>query len=398
MKPIRVLHCIFSTNTGGLEAGVVKLINNIDHGEVEQAICSFTPPRTGGGSCLDALTNPHCRIYQLQRRRGNDLRLVGQLMDAIRDFRPTIVHTRSWGTYLEGAMAATLTGTPALVHGEHGTPSPGRWRHRWAYRLLARRTRVVITVSEALANHYREMCRGWGTVVRTIHNGVDDRHYVPAADPSAAKANLQLSPSALVVGTVGRLVPVKAFEVLIEAMAHVVRRQPEAVLLLVGEGPERERLVEVAERANIASHVRFVGHTSAVVPYYQAMDVYVNSSHSEGISNSILEAQACGVPVVATAVGGNPEILRHAGIGGMLVPPGVPEPLGEALARILEDRRGLPERRAAARRNVVENFSLRSMIENYKNIYIGLASSGGANLATPVCEAVRSGHRVEGES
>jgi sugar transferase (PEP-CTERM/EpsH1 system associated) len=369
MKPIRVLHCIFTAGVGGLEVGVVKLVNSITAAEIQQGVCAFTGPGGGNGSCFDGISNPHCRIFQLHRRRGNDVRLVGQLMRVIREFRPTVIHTRNWATYLEGAAAALMCSTPVLIHGEHGTPSPGRWRHKWAYRLLARRTRVVVTVSEALARLYHETCQSWATEVRTIHNGVDARRYVPPAEPAAAKAALGLPPSALVVGSVGRLELVKGFDVLLHAMARIVKDVPNALLLLVGDGSQRANLEATALQLGVARRVRFAGHRSEVVPYYQAMDVYVNASHSEGISNGILEALACGVPVVGTAVGGTPEILRKAGIGGRLVAPSNPEELAMVLVHFLQDSRRGTGYREAARQTACENFGLKQMVKRYENLY-----------------------------
>jgi len=367
------LHCIFTASVGGLEAGVVKLVNNIPAAEIQQGVCAFTAPNGTKGSCFDAITNPRCRTFQLHRRRGNDVRMVGQLLRVIRAFRPTVIHTRNWATYLEGAAAAVMSSTPVLIHGEHGTPSPGRWRHKWAYRLLARRTRVVVTVSEALARLYHDTCQSWAAKVRTIHNGVDEQRYVPPAEPAAAKAAIGLSPASLVVGSVGRLEPVKGFDVLVHALGRIAKDVPNALLLLVGEGSERANLEATARQLGMTGRVRFVGHHSNVVPYYQAMDVYVNSSHSEGISNGILEALACGVPVVGTAVAGNPEILRHAGMGGTLVPANDAEALAAALTLILHDVEGRPRRREAAQQTIREHFSLNQMIRQYEQLYLEAA-------------------------
>lgn len=370
MGSIRVLHCIFSSGVGGLEAGVVKLVNHITAGDISHGICTFTDPGRDHASCFDDVANPHCRLFRLRRRCGNDVALIAQLMRVIRDFRPTVVHTRNWATYAEGALAAMLTATPVLIHGEHGTPSPGRWRHRWAYRLLARRTRVVVTVSEALSRLYHGMCKSWATEVRTIHNGVDEQRYVPASDLLAAKAALDLPPGARVIGSVGRLVPVKGFEVLLESMARIANQVPRALLLLVGEGPEQASLEAAARRLGITDRVRFAGHRAEVIPYYHAMDVYVNSSHSEGISNGILEALSCGVPVVGTAVGGTPEILcRVENGGGILVPPNDPDALAKTLIEHLEEGALGPQRRVAARQAILRHFSLERMIRQYESLY-----------------------------
>jgi sugar transferase (PEP-CTERM/EpsH1 system associated) len=372
---IRVLHCIFTTSVGGLEVGVVKLVNHIQSPDIEQGICAFTGADGQNGSCLDAITNSRCRLYQLHRRCGNDPLMVAELLRVIREFRPHVIHTRNWATYLEGALATVLTSTPVLIHGEHGTPSPGRWRHRWAYRLLARRTRIVVTVSEALARHYQDTCRSWATEVRTIHNGVDDKCYVPAADTAAAKAALGLPAGALVAGSVGRLVPVKGFDLLLEATASILKAVPETHLLLVGDGPELQPLQAAAARLGITERVHFAGHKSDVVPYYQAMDVYVNSSHSEGISNGILEALACGVPVVATAVGGSPEILARAGIAGTLVPPEDAAALAAGLSQYLQNDKGRALRRAAGRQAIADHFNLSRMVSQYVALYRAVAEN-----------------------
>jgi sugar transferase (PEP-CTERM/EpsH1 system associated) len=369
MQPIRILHCIFTSGVGGLEMGVVKLVNNITAPDISHAICTFTEQDADGGNCLESVTNTHCRVYKLNRRCGNDIRLVSQLMGVIKDFRPTVVHTRNWATYVEGALAAILTATPALVHGEHGTPSPGRLRHRLAYRALACRTKVVVAVSEALAQVYKSICRSWASEVRTIHNGVDERRYVPPASLAAAKVALGLPPTSPVIGSVGRFVPVKGFDVLLQSMKRITKAMPEAVLLLVGDGPEKASLRDIAKGCGLVDNVLFVGQRNNVVPYYQAMDVYVNSSHSEGISNGILEALACGVPVVGTDVGGTPEIVRCVENGAALVPPNNPDALYSALINHLEDESSRQLYRESARNAVCKHFSLGQMISQYEKLY-----------------------------
>ncbi len=333
VKEIRVLHCIFSPEIGGMETGLVNLINHPRSPVLRHAVCAYTPERGSPGSCFDRIQNPECRVFQLHRARGNDPQLVAQLLGVMRAYRPTVVHTRNWATYVEGAIAATLARAPALIHGEHGTPSPGLWRHKWAYRLLARRTQLVVTVSDALAEHYRTTYGYWAPTIRTIRNGVDMEKFSPTADRASAKAALGLAGLSPVVGSVGRLVPVKGYDILLRAAALLIRQRPDARFLLIGDGPEKTNLQSLARQLGVENHVQFAGEQADVVPFYQAMDLFVSSSHSEGISNVILEALACGVPVVGTEVGGTPEILRLAGAAGI-------RPLFRIHLSIAESRHG----------------------------------------------------------
>jgi glycosyltransferase involved in cell wall biosynthesis len=162
---------------------------------------------------------------------------------------------------------------------------------------------------------------------------------------------------------------VKGFDLLLESFAQIIKQVPKAVLLLVGDGPERAHLEATAHRLGLAPQIRFVGQQANVVPYYQAMDVYVNSSHSEGISNGILEALACGVPVVGTSVGGTPEILRSAAGGAVLIPPNDPGALTAALRVELANEHTRPARRDAARQAIRDYFSLQRMISQYESLY-----------------------------
>src|SRR5205823_2929287 len=128
----------------------------------------------------------------------------------------------------------TLTGSQCLIHGEHGTPFFDGWKRQWAYRVLARRTRLVVTVSDSLGRRYREACGAWAAPCRTIRNGVDDVLFSPAQDRAAAKRALGLPAGRRVVGCVGRLVPIKGFDVLIKAIPEVLRAFPGTQFVIVG--------------------------------------------------------------------------------------------------------------------------------------------------------------------
>jgi sugar transferase (PEP-CTERM/EpsH1 system associated) len=369
MRQIRILHCIFNPEIGGMQNGLVNVINHLNREDLIHGVCAFEPAPSTKGSCLGRIRNPRCQIFQLQRSRGNDPKLVAGLVNVIRRFKPTVVHTRNWATYAEGCIAATLAGSHCVVHGEHGTPFFDGWKHRWAYRCLAMKTRLVVTVSDSLNRLYMENCGRWAAKVRTIRNGVDDVLFCPARDRAAPKRALGLAPDALVVGCVGRLVPIKGFDLLIRAMPEVLRQLPRTRFVMVGPGPELANLTDLAQQCGVLDKVTFLGNRGDPQLCYQAMDLYVSTSRWEGISNTVLEALACGVPVVATAVGGTPEVLHHVGDGGVLTPSENVERLACAIVDVLADDNGLRRRSEAAREAVRRHFSLRKMLESYESMY-----------------------------
>jgi glycosyltransferase involved in cell wall biosynthesis len=205
----------------------------------------------------------------------------------------------------------------------------------------------------------------------TIHNGVD-AHRFRDDDRETGRQALGMPADAVVVGTVGRLDPVKDQLGLLEAFARLAKTDSRAVLAIVGDGPCREALEARARMPDLAGRVRLYGERHDVPVLLQGLDVFVLPSIAEGISNTILEAMATGVPVVATRTGGNPELVEDA-VTGMLVPVGRPEALAEALRAYVTD----PHLRAlhgkAARQRVLEEFALGRMARRYADLYQALA-------------------------
>src|SRR5437588_10888635 len=369
MRPTRILHCIFNAEIGGMQNGLVNLLNHLQAPDLTHAVCAYAPAPGANGSCFARIRNPNCQVFQLQRSCGNDPRLLRHLVGVIRQFKPDVIHTRNWATYGEGAAAATLAGTPCLIHGEHGTPYFDGWKHKWAYRLLALKTRLVVTVSESLRRLYHATCGRWAARAQTIRNGVDDVRFAPAADRAAARAALGLPVSALVIGSVGRLVPVKGYDILLRAVAQVCKAIPRAHFVIVGPGPEFGNLTALAQALGVQDSVTFTGACANAPAVYHAMDLYVSTSRWEGISNTILEALASGVPVIGTAVGGTPEVLQMAGPSGALISPDDANELALAIVRWLDDPAHLRRRREAARDTIRQHFSLEKMLRSYESMY-----------------------------
>jgi glycosyltransferase involved in cell wall biosynthesis len=206
-----------------------------------------------------------------------------------------------------------------------------------------------------------------------IHNGVDTRRFEPNGEArSATRKELGLPQDSFVVGTVGRLVPIKDHQTLLNAAALLIERGADVRVLLVGSGPERENLQRQATNA-LEGRVCFVGDSSRVPQMLNAMDVFVLPSLKEGMSNTLLEAMASGLPVLATNVGGNPEIVEND-VNGCLFTPGDAQWLASKLHLLAHSPALIHQLGTAARNRAIESFSLSRMLETYRSFYLELAA------------------------
>ncbi len=362
---LHVAHVLHSLEVGGTENGVVNLVTRL--GGVRHSVIAMT---TAGplAARLPAGVGVRC----LGKRPGIDARAILRLARELRRLRPTVVHSRNWGA-LDAVLAARLARVPVVIHGEHGREAsdllgldPRRNRLR---RLAARLVDRFVTVSFDLRRWLIETVRIPAARVVTIHNGVDTERFGDEGR-EAGRAALGLAPDRLVVGAVGRLDPVKDHAGLLAAFALVA--EASAMLVIVGEGPCRSPLETRVRALGLGERVRLLGERGDVALLLRGLDVFVLPSLGEGISNTLLEAMATGLPVVATRVGGNPELVED-GVNGRLVPPADPGALAGALAEYLAD----PALRAlhgkTSRQLAVERFGLDRMAARYRKLYRGLA-------------------------
>lgn len=369
--PVRVMHLVYSFGTGGMEVGVAKLTNAIDPSIVLSSICSCRPLGT-----LYKRLRPEVRFFQLDRRPGFDIRLVLHLYRLLRRERPDILHTHGWGTLCEGLVAATWAGVPIVVHGEHGTLQTRRHQalvQRWFWRRVHR----LLAVSSRLRER---MARRIGFPLDRIHvirNGVDTVRF-NTNHRAGARIALGVQPERLVLGTAGRLVPVKDHATLLRAWALLEARGLAITCVIAGWGELKEELIGLAASLGLKD-MRFLGNRRDIEHVLAALDVFILSSKSEGLSNTIQEAMASGVPVVATHVGGADELVIE-GETGLLVPPKHPEALADAIERLLVDPAARARMGEAGRRRAEQEFSLDRMVQAYVQMYIDLAAR--ANLSS----------------
>ena len=369
---VRVLHLVHRLGadgrTGGMEYGVIKLVNGMCGGSIVAGVCSTR----AGDPAIRSLLDPAVPYFECRGRAGNDLRLIPALWRVFRQFRPHIVHTHSWGTLIEGLVAARLARVPRVIHGEHGTLQL-RGYQRLVQRVAWGRADRVLSVSSRLADRLAREVGFDRSRIHTIRNGVDTGRF-DTAGRAAARRDLEIGEDVVAIGTVGRLVAVKDQATLLSAFAQTFQRQSNAQLCLAGDGPLKDALQQQARQLGIERQVRFLGHRPDVQRVLAALDIFVLSSTSEGMSNTILEAMASGLPVVATAVGGADELVLE-GKTGLLVPAGQPGLLAEALVSLAADSERRASMGRSARERALTEFSVARMIADYEKLYLALTNA-----------------------
>jgi L-malate glycosyltransferase len=342
------------------------LANGLDPERFVSSVVSFATPDP-------RQTNLHTRVrlVALHKPEGNNPTLIYRLYRVLRDLRPHIVQTHNWGTLLEGVVAAKLAGVPIVVHAEHGTIQGG-WGRLVIQRFLWRAVHKVLCVSQAHRQRLAETVQFPYDRLTLILNGVDVQAFTPRpADKDTIRAEMGLELDPIYIGTVGNLRPVKNQVLLLQAAQQVCARYHNVRVVIIGEGPLRGQLVRTAEALGIQKQVCWLGARADIPELLNALDIFVLPSLSEGLPMSVLEAMACGLPVVATDVGGIPEVVVH-GHTGLLVSSQDVQQLTAALETLVQQPCMRLTLGRQGRERVVEHFSLQRMVHDYQLLYESL--------------------------
>ncbi|AUX48869.1 hypothetical protein SOCE26_104120 [Sorangium cellulosum] len=371
-RPVKVAHVVLALNVGGLERVVLRLLERMERGRFVPVVCALQEP----GALADELARLDVPLVVVARKPGLDPGLSVRLAAWLRREGVRLVHTHNPGPHLYGALAAALAraaslpardaGGPRVVHTKHGRNYPTDKRKVLVNRVATALTDRVVAVSDDARAVALDVERVDPAKVVTILNGVDTEVFRPG-DAGAARARLGVPAAGYHVGCVARLSPEKDHATLLAAFARLREVRPDAHMTLIGDGQLRPALEQQASRLGLGGAVTFAGTRGDVAELLPAFDVFALASLTEGISLTLIEAAAAGLPIVATRVGGNPEILRE-GETGLLVSPGAPETLAAALEAVaVRDDRAEMGLRGRAR--VVERFGIERMARAYEDLY-----------------------------
>ena len=369
---IHIQHVLLSLEPGGLENGVVNVVNRLNRDRFRSSVCCLK--HAGGFACR---LPPQVSVHEMALRSGNDPLMPLKLALLFRRTRPDIVHTRNPEAFFYGMLGAKIAGVPAVVHSEHGRTFLDRPLRFRVQRILSGYVDAIFAVSEQLKRDLASHVGIAADRIGVLHNGVDLARFAPA-DRDAVRARLGIAPGTILIGSVGRLAKVKDYPCLLRAVAALGVEDVE--VMLVGDGPERGALEDLSRTPALRGRVRMLGHRDDISALLGAMDVFVLPSISEGMSNTLLEAMAAGVAIVASNVGGTPEIVRD-GVDGLLFESGDEFALRESLHRLMADALLRARFGQTGRERVLANFSIEAMISRYEALYqsvLGRTSRPGA--------------------
>ena len=336
---VRIAFIVHGMQTGGIERSVTRVIRGLNQEYFEAIVVCLD--RTGPAA--DWLDDD-VPVFEIKKRHGNDLLAIKRLANLLRQEEIDIVQSHNWGTLIETVIARKIAGVSHHIHAERGTVlgqvvAKG-WKH--LVRSTAMKTALktidrVMSNSHAVAQRVESRCGFAAKNITVIPNGVEG---YTDCDKQMAKEEVRnqlgIKTDATVVGSVGRLEHVKGYDTLIDAFGQILDENVK--LILVGEGSEKESLEKLVKHLRIENRVYFVGHQNDVSNWLSALDIYVNSSRSEGMSQSIVEAMSIGLPIVATDVGDAKRmLLRDDKPSGLICDPSDPAVMAQAIQDLISN-------------------------------------------------------------
>lgn len=372
-SPPLIAHIIYSLGVGGLENGLVNLINRMPPDQYRHVIICLK----NSTDFSNRLRREDVSIYELNKNDGQDWFSFVEMYRLLRRIKPDIVHTRNLAA-IEYQVPALLAGAKFRVHGEHGwdtfDPCGENKKYRWLRRLLSLIIHRFIPLSQHLQNYLLNNVKIPGKKISRICNGVDTDMFTPRSGVRMPLRDCPfvLKDGDLLIGTVGRMHGVKDQLTLVKAFIELLERHAECIdsvrLVMVGEGPLKDEALKLLAEKKLDGYAWLPGQRDDVADIMRSFDVFVLPSQAEGISNTILEAMASGLPVIATNVGGNPELVVH-GQTGLLTEKQNPIQMADYLyeyvasqpMRLLHGKNG--------RQRVLTEFSMHEMIARYCEVY-----------------------------
>ena len=364
---MKIMHLVLSMDVGGLERVVLSLVGQaLAMGHDVSVLCLERP-----GDLSESVEALAVKLWCVDKPAGLRLATIGRIEKVLRQVRPEVVHTHQIGALFYGGPAAKRAGVPVVVHTEHGMHFDRSARACWLGWWAARRAQRFFCVSPDIARAVVGRRVAAATKVLVVPNGIDTRKF-QTSEGAGLRGSLGIPAGVMVIGTVGRLVEIKRQDVLIRGFARLrIDRPTPPHLVLVGNGPLEDELRRLTAGLGVAERVHFMGYQNTPEEFLGIMDIFAMTSRSEGMPLAILEAWATGLPVVASRVGGVPELIEDGrtgllfdsgdeiGLAGLL------ETLGEEpqLARRLAD---------AGRHHVCTCFDVSVMAQEYHRHYVEL--------------------------
>lgn len=367
-----VLHVMYRFDTGGLENGIVNLINHMPADAYRHAVLALTEVT----DFKQRIKRTDVEFISLHKPPGHGVWQYPKLFKLFRQLRPHIVHSRNMAA-LEVQVPAWAAGIPVRIHGEHGRDVGDLDGNNVTYQRMRRAYKPFvhhyIALSRDLDNYLVQKVRVPPSKITQAYNGVDTEHFCPAPSGTQAIAGCPFDPARhWLVGTVGRMQTVKDQTMLAHAFVLVLQMDPTLKqrlrLVMVGEGPLRAQAQGILEAAGVAHLAWLPGERSDVADIMHGLHAFASPSLSEGISNTILEAMASGLPVIATAVGGNADLVQQPDTG-FIVPAADADAMAREIVKLASNPESAYNMGRLGRQRVLDQFSMQAMVSTYVGVY-----------------------------
>lgn len=360
---IRVLHFITELSTGGAQKALAQLVQNINRDRYHLIACCYY---NGNGRFGRKIANQGIEVIDLNVTSNRDPRAIWRLYNLFNEHEPHILHSWLYHANMPGRIFGRIAKIPIIFSSERTMGMEPRYRY-WLNRLTSRWTDRVICVSETVARFVESDIGISQDKTVVIANGIEIANY--QLEPSKQKilVELGLPSEKIIIGTVARLDHVKRLDNLIHSILQM-NDMNDSMIVIVGDGPERTSLTNLIKELKLADRIRLVGQKDDVDSWISAFDIFVLSSQWEGMPNVLLEAMAVAKPVVATRVGGVPEVVI-AGETGLLVPPDDPEAMAGAISVLISEPERAQRMGKAGRQRVIDHFDIKTTVKKTEALY-----------------------------
>lgn len=366
MRKVIITYIITDLSTGGAQIALLRLLSAIDRNRYNPSVICFNI-----GNCLISkeIKNLNIPVINLGMTHKGRFDAFLRLSRLLHDTQPVILHTWLFHANIIGRLLGRFNKVPIIITSQRSINTNGVWREflmRWTSGIDDK----IIAVCEAVRKAEIESSNVPSDKVITIHNGIDPIAFTSVSNEAALEIrnSFEIPDDALLLGAIGRLHPSKGFNDLISALAYIKAKTNSVRLIIVGEGELRDSLDLQIINHNLSGTIKFAGLRNDIPELMSALDVFVSSSIWEGLPNVVLEAMAAGKPVVATSVGGTPEVVVD-GETGLLVPPRNPEALARAIIRLLKNPELCTRMGHAGKERVLKQFSIQRMVTKTQQLY-----------------------------
>jgi glycosyltransferase involved in cell wall biosynthesis len=364
-KKTKLVQVTHDLALGGLQRVIVNICRTIDREKFDISVLCLREL----GCFTDEVKALGIPVTLIPQKNGTDYLSFLKVADYFRSVKPDVIHTHNTQPFMDGTIAALLTGVKRIIHTDHARSFPDKWRYMAIEWLMSQFAYKVVGVSEHTSQNLMKYEKISPKKIVTIPNGIDPVPFDITIDKIKKRKELGLPDDGPILGVAVRLSEQKGLTYLIKAMPEIIKKFPTVSLLIAGDGPLKDTLIEETKHLGVQNNVYFLGMRHDTAELLKLFDLYVLPSIWEGLPMIILEAMAAGCPIIATDVGGVGAAVRD-GVNGILIHPEEIHTLGQKVVQLLDDERTCGKFAFNTRTIFDEEFSAENMTKMYQQFYL----------------------------